>query len=52
MIKIEIENELDLKIYINEIPDVKEMPLEKLESFIAVLEMQISNFYNSEENKT
>lgn len=45
MIKIEMENELGLKIYINGIPDIKEIPPEKLESLVAVLEMQISKYY-------
>ena len=45
MIEIEMENELGLEIYINGVPDLKEMPPEKLESFIAVLEMQISKYY-------
>ena len=48
MIKIEMENELGLKVYINGVPDVKEMPAEKLESFIAVLEMQISKYYEKD----
>lgn len=45
MIEIKTENELGLDVYINGIPDLKEMPPEKLESFIAVLEMQISKYY-------
>ena len=48
MIKIEMENELGLEVYINGIPDLKEMPPEKLESFIAVLEMQISKYYEKD----
>ena len=47
MIEIEIENELGLKIYINGVPDIKEIPPDKLESLVAVLEMQISNFYKN-----
>ena len=47
MIEIEMENELGLEVYINGIPDLKEMPPEKLESFIAVLEMQISKYYET-----
>ena len=49
MIKIEMENELGLEVYINGISDLKEMPPEKLESFIAVLEMQISKYYEKSE---
>ena len=48
MIKIEMENELGLEIYINGIPDLKEMPPEKLESLLAVLEMQISKYYEKD----
>lgn len=48
MIKIEMENELGLKIYINGVPDIKEIPPEKLESFLAVLEMKISKYYQKE----
>ena len=47
MIKIEMENELGLEVYINSIPDLKEMPPEKLESLLAVLEMQISKYYET-----
>ena len=32
MIEIEMENELGLKVYINGIPDIKEMPPEKLKA--------------------
>ena len=45
MIKIEMENESGLKIYINGIPEIKEIPPDKLESLLAVLEMQISKYY-------
>lgn len=48
MIEIEMENELGLKIYINGVPDINEMPPEKLESLLAVLEMQISKFYEKD----
>lgn len=51
MIKIEMENELGLEIYINGVPDIKEIPPEKFESFLAVLEMQISKYYENEKNK-
>lgn len=47
MIEIEMENELGLKIYINGIPDIKEIPPEKLESILAVLEMQITKYYET-----
>lgn len=47
MIEIEMENELGLKIYINGIPDIKEIPPEKLESILAVLELQISKYYET-----
>ena len=48
MIKIEMENELGLEIYINGIPDIKEIPPDKLESLLAVLEMQISKYYEKD----
>ena len=52
MIKIEMGNELELKVYINDVPDIKEIPPEKLESLVAVLEMQISKYYaNGEKHK-
>ena len=44
MIEIEMENELGLKIFINGVPDIKEIPPDKLESLLAVLEMQISKY--------
>ena len=51
MIEIEMENELGLKVYINGVPDIKEMPPEKLESFTAALEMQISKYYEKQKDK-
>ena len=45
MIKIEMENELGLEVFINGVPDLKEIPPDKLESLLAVLEMQISKYY-------
>ena len=42
MIKIEMDNELGLKVFINDIPDIKEIPPESLESLISVLEIEIS----------
>ena len=47
MIEIEMENELGLKIFINSVPDIKEIPPDKLESLLAVLEMQISKYYET-----
>ena len=49
MIKIEMENELGLEIYINGVPDIKEIPLDKLESLLAVLEMPISKYYENKD---
>ena len=37
MIKIEMENELGLEVFINGVPDLKEIPPNKLESLLAVL---------------
>ena len=48
MIKIEMENELGLEIYINGVPDIKEIPPDKLESLVAVLEMEISKCYEKD----
>ena len=48
MIKIEMENDLGLEIYINGVPDIKEIPPDKLESLVAVLEMQISKYYENQ----
>ena len=49
MIEIEMENELGLKIFINGVPDIKEIPPDKLESLLAVLEMQISKYYENKD---
>ena len=49
MIKIEKKNELGLKIYINEVPDIKEIPPDKLESLLTVLEVEISKYYENKE---
>ena len=51
MIEIEMENELGLKIFINGVPDIKEIPPDKLESLLAVLEMQISSYYENKKAK-
>lgn len=48
MIEIEMENKLGLKIFINGVPDIKEIPPDKLESLLAVLEMEISKYYDNE----
>lgn len=45
MIEIEMENELGLEVYINGVPDINEIPPDKLESLLAVLELKISNYY-------
>ena len=46
---IEMENESRLKVFINGVPDIKEIPLDKLESLLAVLEMQISKYYENKD---
>ena len=51
MIEIEMENELGLKIFINGVLDIKEIPPDKLESLLAVLEMQISSYYENKKAK-
>ena len=48
MIKIEMENELGLEVYINGVPDINEIPPDKLEGLLAVLEMKISKYYQKE----
>ena len=48
MIGIEIENELGVEIYINGVPDIKEIPTDKLEGLVAVLEVEISTYYENE----
>ena len=45
MIEIEMENKLRHKIFINGVPDIDEIIPEKLESLIAVLEMEITSYY-------
>ena len=49
MIKIEMENELGLEVFINGVPNLKEIPPDKLESLLAVSEMQISKYYEKQE---
>ena len=49
MIEIEMENNLGHKIFINGVPDIDEIPPEKLESLIAVLEVEISRFFEDKE---
>ena len=51
MIEIEMENELGLKIFINGVPDIKEISPDKLESLLTVLEMQISKYYENKIDK-
>lgn len=45
MEEIKIENELKLKVFINGAPDISLMPKELFDSFIAALELQISNYF-------
>ena len=49
MIEIDVENELNLKVFINGIPNIDNIPPEKRESIIHVLELEIWNFYNGKE---
>ena len=46
-----MENELGLEVYINGVPDINEIPPDKLESLLAVLEMQISKYYENRKKK-
>ena len=46
MQEIEVkENPLEIKIYINGIPDLKLLPKERAESVLAALELKITNNY-------
>lgn len=45
MIEIKMENKFEHKIFINGVPDIDEIPPDKLESLLAVLEMEISKYY-------
>lgn len=48
MQEIEVkENPLKVKLFINGIPELKNIPKEKLESILAALELEISHFYQS-----
>lgn len=42
MQEIEVENELELKVFINDVPDIKKIPKDIADSIIAALELQIS----------
>lgn len=51
MIEIEMENKLGHKIFINGVPDIDEISPEKLESLIAVLEMEITSYFEKKSKK-
>ena len=40
------ENPLNLKVYINGIPDLRLIPKEKAENIFAALELEISDFFS------
>lgn len=44
-------NELDLKTFINGVPNLKRIPKEKRESVLAALELQIYEYYTSKKEK-
>lgn len=49
MEEVKIENDLELKVFINGVPDISFMPKELFDGFIATLELQISeNLKNSD----
>ncbi len=52
MIEIESDNKLGLKVFINGIPKLKDIPPEKAESLFSVLELEISKFYNEKNSPT
>ena len=50
MQEIEVkENSLNVKVFINGIPDLKNIPKEKAESILAALELEISEQFRSKE---
>lgn len=53
MQEVEVEdNELDLRVFINGVPDFTKMPKEIAESFLSAVEKQIVDFYKAnEQNK-
>lgn len=52
MLEVEVEdNELDLRVFINGVPDFTKMPKESAESFLSALEKQIVDFYKANSGK-
>ncbi len=49
MIELKVEDEFDLKCFINGIPSIDNIPPEKWHSIMSVLEMEISKFYENED---
>ncbi len=49
MYEVPVENKLGLKVFINGIPKIANMPPERFESFISVLESDIAKFYEDEQ---
>lgn len=45
------ESSLGLEVYINGVPDLNMIPKEKAESIVAALELEISEYYESCEDK-
>lgn len=52
MREIEVENELGLKVFINGVPDLRQIPKDIAESIISALELRISEYYKSEQKRT
>ena len=50
MEEVKLENELGLKVYINGVHDLTLMPKEVFDSFIAALELQISESLKGQQN--
>ena len=50
MQKIEVDNKLDLAVFINDTPDLSLIPDEVAERIVAALEMQISEHYKNQED--
>lgn len=51
MEEMKIENELELKVFINGVPDITLMPKEIFDAFISTLELQINGYIKEKAEK-
>ena len=51
MQEVEVENEQELRIFVNGVPDFKLIPKEIAESLVSALELQISTYYEDKNKK-